>query len=160
MLELQRLKVDEGKRLRKLRLASLKDAPDAFGSTFQEVAARPRDSWREQLQALPTFVAVLDDVDSGIVRSSPHSEQANVAYLLSLWVAPHARGQGIGEALIDAVVDWGRAEGYARLVLDVGNSNHLAIALYERKGFKPTGVTGHLPPPREQILEHEMALDL
>ncbi len=37
--------------------------------------------------------------------------------------------------------------GLARLVLDVGNSNHLAIALYERKGFKPTGVTGHLPPP-------------
>lgn len=160
MVEIQRLSVDEGERLRRLRLASLKDAPDAFGSTFQDVAARPQDSWRSQLQRLPTFVAVLAGVDSGIVRSSPHSEQAHTAYLLSMWVAPHARGQGVGEALIGAVINWSRDEGYTRLVLDVGNDNQFAIALYARKGFKPTGATGHLPPPREHILEHEMALNL
>ncbi len=77
-----------------------------------------------------------------------------------MWVAPHARGQGIGAALIDAVIDWGKAAGYKRLILDISDSNDFAITLYTHKGFKPTGATGHLPPPREHILEHEMALDL
>lgn len=56
--------------------------------------------------------------------------------------------------------NWAKTEGYQRLILDVGDSNDFAIALYTRKGFKPTGVTGHLPSPRAHILEHEMALDL
>jgi ribosomal protein S18 acetylase RimI-like enzyme len=160
VLEIQRLHIHETDRLRKIRLLSLKDSPDAFGSTYQEVAAFPEDRWRSQLQTLPTFVAVLNGVDNGIVRSAPHTEQPHTAYLISMWVAPQARGQGIGAALIDALIEWGKAEGYQRLILDVGDSNDFAIALYIRKGFKPTGATGHLPPPREHMLEHEMALDL
>ena len=160
MLEIRQLLVDELERLRKLRLASLKDTPDAFGSTFQEVATYSEDRWRSQLQALPTFVAVLDGRDSGIVRGAPNSEQSTEAYLLSMWVAPHGRGLGIGEALIDTVIDWSRNKGYKQLVLDVSDSNYFAIALYTRKGFKLTGLTGHLPPPREHILEQQMALDL
>lgn len=160
MLQIQRLLINEVKRLRTLRLAALKDAPDAFGSTFQDVATYSEATWRSQLQSLPTFVAVLDSMDSGIVRGAPHSEQTTVAYLLSMWVAPHARGQGIGEALTDSVIDWAHTAGYKQLVLDVSESNHFAISLYTRKGFKPTGVIGHLPPPREHILEWEMALDL
>ena len=92
--------------MRQLRLASLEEAPDAFSSTFQEAVTLPRDSWLQQLQALPTFVAVLNGVDSGMIRSSPHLENAHIAYLISMWVAPNARGQGVGETLIDAVVDW------------------------------------------------------
>jgi GNAT superfamily N-acetyltransferase len=160
MLEIQRLHINETDRLKKIRLRSLKDSPDAFGSTYQEVAAFPEGRWRSQLQTLPTFVAVLDGVDSGIVRSAPHAEQATTAYLLSMWVAPHGRGQGIGAALIDAVINWAKTEGYQRLILDMGDSNDFAIALYTRKGFKPTGATGHLPPPRAHMLEHEMALDV
>ena len=43
MLEIQRSLINEVERLRKLRLASLKDTPDAFGSTFQEVASYSED---------------------------------------------------------------------------------------------------------------------
>ena len=160
MLEIQRLSLNEGERLRQLRLASLEDAPDAFSSTFQEAVVLPKDLWFQQLQALPTFVAVLNGVDSGIVRSSPHLENADVAYLISMWVAPTARGQGVGDALIDAVIDWARSSSYTRLLLDVGNNNSFAITLYKRKGFKTTGMTSCLPPPREQIQEQEMSLDL
>ena len=138
MILIERLKPQEWERLRKIRLDSLRDAPDAFASTFQEVAALPKSSWPEQILALPTFIAVLDGVDSGIVRGSPHPEYADVARLFSMWVAPDARGMGLGDALVDAVVGWARAEGFARLVLDVRSDNEPAIALYERKGFKHT----------------------
>ncbi len=160
MLEIQRLSINEGERLRQLRLASLEDAPDAFSSTFQEAVTLPRDSWLQQLQVLPTFVAVLKGVDSGMVCSSPHPENAHVAYLISMWVAPNARGQGVGDALLDAVIDWARSSSYTQLLLDVSNDNSFAITLYKRKGFKPTGMTSCLPPPREHIPELEMALDL
>lgn len=159
-MKIQRLSLEESDRFRSIRLASLQDAPDTFGSTFEETVARPPEIWKRQIQELPTFIAVVDGVDSGIVRGAPHPDNTKVAYLISLWVAPNVRGMGVGVALIDAVVDWASAEGYGQLILNVGNDNAGAIALYTRKGFQPTGKTGHLPPPREHILEHEMALGL
>lgn len=55
-MEIQRLSMDEGLRLRHIRLRALADAPDAFGSTYAEVAAHPLDMWRQQLQEIATFV--------------------------------------------------------------------------------------------------------
>lgn len=159
MLTIQRLDLHECDRLRQIRLAALKDAPDAFGSTFAETVSRPIESWDQQLRKLPTFIAVLDGVDSGMVRSVPHPEQAHRADLISMWVAPQARRTGVGAALIEAVIAWAKAEGYTQLLLDVCCHNTAAIALYEQKGFKPTGVTNRFPPPREHIQEFEMALD-
>ena len=147
MLEIQRLRVGEEERLRKIRLAALKDAPYAFGTTFQEEITYPESSWTKQLQELPTFVAVLDKIDSGIVRSSPHPRET-------------ARGSGLSEVLIDAVIDWARTERYGQLVLDVSDDNKFAIALYKSKGFQATGITNSFPYPRAHIKEHEMAMDL
>lgn len=160
MLEIQQLGINEGERLRRIRLTALEEAPYAFGSTFQQAATWPIDRWIEQLQALPTFIAVLDDLDSGIVRCSPHPEKAHVTELISMWVAPTARGKGVGEALIKAVIDKARTEGYDQLLLDVSERNHFAISLYERQGFKATGVTSNFPAPRHHIKEYEMAISL
>ena len=77
-----------------------------------------------------------------------------------MWVAPVARGRGVGDGLVDAVVDWARAAGYPRVVLDVGDENLPAIRLYERKGFEPTGRTRTFSEPRTHIREHERALVL
>lgn len=159
-VEIRRLTPDEGERLRALRLASLRDAPDAFASTFDETAARPPESWRRQLVDLATFVAVVDGADAGLVRGGPFSEAPGAAMLLSMWVAPAARGRGVGDALVAAVVAWARGAGYARLVLDVADENAPAIALYARHGFEPTGETSALPPPREHVREHRRALAL
>ncbi len=157
---IQRLGVDETARLRELRLRSLRESPDAFAATVDEVAGRPDSSWRTQLSDLATFVAVDGALDVGIVRAGAHDERPDDAILLSTWVAPTARGRGVGDALIGAVSDWARAEGYVRLLLDVGDENMPAIKLYARMGFLPTGRASALPPPRDHVLEHERCLDL
>ena len=77
-----------------------------------------------------------------------------------MWVAPELRGQGHGEQLIHAVISWARESGFARLVLDVADNNTPAIKLYRRMGFEPTAEVGTLPPPRQHITEHRMALSL
>ena len=38
-IDIKRLAADEGPRLRTIRLRALADAPDAFGSTYDEAAA-------------------------------------------------------------------------------------------------------------------------
>src|SRR5260221_4687527 len=68
MVQLEQLEPDEGPRLRAIRLRALLDAPDAFGSTFKETADRPAESWSQQLLDLPTFVAVMNGLDVGVVR--------------------------------------------------------------------------------------------
>lgn len=159
-MQTDRLHEADGERLRDLRLRALADAPDAFESTHDETAARPVESWVQQLRDLPTFVVREGDRDLGMARGAIDPERPATGWLLSMWVDPAARGKGAGERLVDAVVGWARGAGLKRILLDVGDENAPAIALYARKGFEPTGDTSTLSPPREHIREHRRALDL
>ena len=94
------------------------------------------------------------------MRGAPDEARTDAAWLISMWVAPEVRGRGVGEALIAAVVEWARASGARRLLLDVGDHNRPAIALYARMGFEPNGRTGALPAPRSHIREHQRELRL
>jgi GNAT superfamily N-acetyltransferase len=160
MLSVQQLALDEGPRLRSIRLRSLLDAPDAFGSTLEETAARSAQSWSKQLLDLPTFVAVSEGLDVGIVRCARDVTRIDAAWLISMWVAPEMRRRGVGGMLVDAVIDWARANGVTRLILDVVDTNESAIAFYMRKGFERNGNVSTLPPPREHITEHQRQLNL
>lgn len=53
-----------------------------------------------------------------------------------LFVAPEARGLGVGTALLDAIFDEAKRRGYAQVRLDVVDSNPRAKALYLHVGFK------------------------
>jgi ribosomal protein S18 acetylase RimI-like enzyme len=150
----------EGPRLREVRLRALHDAPDAFGDTAAAALGRGAEEWSGMVVNLPTFVAVVDDADVGMVRCCGDASDPLTAWLLSMWVAPAARGLGIGDRLVDEVIGWARARGCRRVLLEVANENGAAIGLYARKGFAPNGATGSLPPPRDHILEHQRELTL
>jgi len=47
-LTIRRIRADEGRLLRSLRLRSLEEAPEAFGQTLDEALARPDDEWVAQ----------------------------------------------------------------------------------------------------------------
>ena len=158
--DIRRLAAEEAPRLRAIRLRSLAEAPDAFATTYDEAASLPLSSWTAQLRKIVTFVAVVDGEDVGLVRGARDDSHADAAWLISMWVSPEVRGQGVGEALIDAVVEWARGSGARRLLLDVGDHNQPAIALYARMGFEPNGTTGSLPAPRDHMREHQRELRL
>jgi ribosomal protein S18 acetylase RimI-like enzyme len=154
-MEIQRLDLHEAVRLRAIRLRALREAPHAFATTYEESLARPMEVWSKQLAELATFVAVHDGADVGLARVGPDGN-AGDAMLLSMWVAPEVRGTGLGEALIDAAVEWARAQRFARLVLEVKDDNTHAVALYSRKGFELTADAGARP----HVREHRRALTL
>lgn len=58
-----------------------------------------------------------------------------VGELKRMYVAPDARGQGIGRALLGRLEEEARALGLTRLVLETGTRQTEALALYRRAGF-------------------------
>ena len=158
---IQTLSVGDEERLRTIRLQALRDAPDAFLSTFEDVSQWPLSSWTSQLQSLHTLVAVVDGRDVGMVRGFVDLKTNPLAaWLISMWVSPQARGQGVGTALIEALVSWAEHAGAMRLHLEVGAHNDAAQSLYRRMGFVDSGRSRHQPPPRNHIEEREFVLSL
>lgn len=145
---------DDWQRVRSIRIRALHDAPDAFATTVEQSLQRTEASWRSRLASTEsvTMLASDDGQDIGLIVGAPYDDDAG---LFAMWVAPEARGMGVGHALVKAVVQWAAQLGYTRIFLDVGDSNQAAIALYTRHGFDPTGVTGSLDPPREHITGHQ-----
>ena len=66
---------------------------------------------------------------------------AEDCWLEDLYVSAAARGNGLGCALTEAVIDRAAARGCRRAELDVNSENPAAMALYRSLGFE-TGKTG------------------
>ena len=57
---------------------------------------------------------------------------------LSISVVPSRRRHGVGQELLDGLLERARAEGYAQVSLSVEQDSP-AVAFYERNGFTQTG---------------------
>ena len=58
---------------------------------------------------------------------------------IGMWVAKDWRGKGAGTALMEAALDYARANGAFKISLEVWPHNTAAIALYEKYGFEREG---------------------
>ena len=77
----------------------------------------------------------------------------------NLAVRPAYRRQGIGKALLQAVIDEARRQGVGRVTLEVRKSNEAAQKLYQSLGFVAKGLRkGYYSDDGEDALV--MALDL
>jgi len=76
-----------------------------------------------------------DSTPLGCVGLRP-MEAAGCCEMKRLYVAPAARGMGLGKALVEATVEAGRRSGYRELRLDTLPDMLDAQALYTRLGFK------------------------
>lgn len=155
---LQTLNASDWSRLRDIRLQALAESPNAFGSTLEREQRYSDEDWMQRLgrNDVVTMVAVAPvRKDVGLIVGCPYDECAG---LFSMWIAPEWRGQGIGGLLVDAIIEWARQLGTSRILLDVGDWNTAALALYRSRGFLPTGKVGALPFPRDHIPEQQFSL--
>ena len=131
---------DDWRASKELRLRALAGSPGAFSSTLERELEYDDDVWRTRLERAATFFAV--DPEGALVGTvtgvgDPHERDGRE--VVAMWVEPEWRGQGVGGALLDAVVEWARAEGAASIALWVADGNDDARRLYERRGFVDTG---------------------
>jgi GNAT superfamily N-acetyltransferase len=140
---IRRINPDEWQLLRDMRLASLLDAPEAFGQRYENAAAEPDSEWRNAARASSRgdrrawFIARTADGaagrDVGLVQA--RRRPPDDCLLFSMWVAPEARRSGAGRLLVDAVGTWAAGWGGKRVVLWVFGGNEGALRFYERLGF-------------------------
>lgn len=141
------LTVDDWPLWRQLRLRALAESPAAFGSTLAEWsgAGDREERWRGRLHSVAhNVIAMLGGEAVGMASGT--EPVAGEVELLSMWVAPEARGRGVGEALIDAVVAWASSQGARGVALDVREGNLAAIRLYTRMGFADVGPSPDCEP--------------
>jgi phosphinothricin acetyltransferase len=119
--------------------------------TFEEVPPSA-DEMARRLAAvldrgLPYLVADIDGAVVGLAYAAPFRTRAAYRYTVedSVYIAPDRLGQGVGKALLSAVIANSEALGLRQMVALIGDSgNGGSIGLHRSCGFEPTGVFGGL----------------
>jgi GNAT superfamily N-acetyltransferase/SAM-dependent methyltransferase len=150
---LHALTADDWQAWRRVRLAALADAPDAFGSRLADWEDAAEDRWRARLSVPGALDLVATDGDRTVGMASGMPAEAGHAELISMWVDPAARGKGIAASLIEAVVQWAVTAGHTMLGLSEMPDNVRARRTYERCGFVAVDEPGdELPDGRHEVL--------
>lgn len=144
-----RLGPDDWETWRDIRLRSLQDSPDAFGSTLEREAAYDEADWRERMRLGPRELVVEDGLAVALGGGFPVDQTLMV---FGMWTAPGHRGRGHATVILDAVVGWAR-ERSLPVVLHVNLANPSARATYEHYGFVATGELEELRPGSDQRIE-------
>ena len=74
-----------------------------------------------------------------IGMGSLRREGDGIAEVKRMYTRPEARGQHVGSALLDRILDLANREGIEKLVLETGDRHPEAWALYESRGFSRCG---------------------
>jgi ribosomal protein S18 acetylase RimI-like enzyme len=88
---------------------------------------------------------------TGAIRDAP-DDLATAGEVLAIYLAPEARGQGLGRAIFRHAVEDLRARGFDPIVVWVFEANTTARRFYEAAGFLPDGARqpvdfGEVAPP-------------
>ena len=86
--------------------------------------------------------------------------EPNVAEIKRMYVAPSARGRGVGRQILNELEAIARQLGAARLVLETGVRQPEARALYDRAGFTEIPLFGDYVDTPHPELSVCMAKDL
>ena len=162
-IPVRRVRISETDRVRSIRLEALSDpaAGIAFLETREQAEARPDAFWQERTagvafsESAAQFVAeagrdwvgtvtVLVPEPGGMDYFGRPSVEGR-ASVVSVYVRPSHRAQGVLDALMDAAAEWAREGGHTELSLDVHEDNSRARRAYARLGFTPTGRTSDGP---------------
>lgn len=128
-----------------LRLRALKEHPEAFGSSFEAEVNMTLEQFATFLSSpdRPWFGAFQGDQMMGMagLMRSQGTKTRHRAMVSGMYVAPEARGLGLGQALMDALMDRARStDGLEDVNLAVTVGNDAARHIYIKAGFTPYSV--------------------
>lgn len=159
-IKIEVLQEKDWERYKAIRLASLRDSPDAFVTTLAQSESWPQETWQRSITSTMTHIASINEEDVGVARLTSNEDQPESSWLISMWVNPELRGCKAADRLVEAIILTARSRGFKKLALEVVDTNIAAIKLYKRHGFIENGITGNLPEPRAHISEIQLELNL
>ena len=139
---IERVPPDAWAAYRAIRLEALQDEPHAFGASYADAIAKPDAFWRSRLEQAQEQVdnwllfARKGDQLVGMIGAFTQ-EDAHIAEIISVYVSPAARGHGVAQRLMAAILDELAGSAVvekARLVVNIEQLP--ALSLYKRFGFE------------------------
>ena len=118
-----------------------------------------RAAWQKMLDSLPDLHArprgsvLLAEWDGEAVGCGMiHPLSSHDAEIKRVYVAPKARGTGLGEALTRELIQQSRDDGFQRILLDTTKASVPAARLYEKLGFTSRGPYTQMATETKDIL--------
>ena len=153
---------------REHRVRALREHPDAFGRTPDEVASVDvlAAQFHEDLTGQDDFIlgAFAGDVLAGVAgcHRERAKKQRHIAFIWGVYVIPDQRRTGLARALMEAAIARARTwTGLECLWLDVTTVNAGARALYASLGFRGVAVKPRVLKVGDRYYDEElMILDL
>ena len=144
-MEIRQLARDDAAAYQEARLFGLQESPNAFGSSYAAEVDRPLEVVAARLDDVRNYVcgAFADDgalIGVVTLRREPQGKTDHKAYVYGTYVRPEYRRQGVGRALMEAVITRAREVGLRQIELSVTQANEPAVLLYESCGFERYGL--------------------
>ena len=127
---------DSATRLKSLRLAALKDTPDAFGAKHEDELLISDSQWQDRLKHTYWCFVVADGVDIGLLAVDRSEKDRNSdCWLSSWWIRDEFRGSGVPKLMLNWLVQLCTENNWKKIGLGVWPENLRAIAAYKKLGF-------------------------
>lgn len=107
---------------------------------FDKSLSKLSKGWRERVDN-GSHLKITDKAGKKIGSASFWFKGKDDIYLNWIQVDKSARGQGYASAILKSAAEHGKKTGRKRMVLEVPGNAPDARHIYEKMGFKPTGVT-------------------
>ena len=130
---------------KKIRLESLLEEPQAFASSYSDYLQKPDSFWQGRLidaQAGENSWLLFAKVDERMVGmiGAYRSPESAAVEIISVYVSKEHRRQGVGGALMAAILEKvGNHGGVGKAELTVNQDQAAAVALYRHFGFQTVG---------------------
>jgi putative acetyltransferase len=130
---------------------------DAYSDQLSPPQSRHRADLSALMQSNVLFAVARSEAGQAIgcaavVLLSDYGE------LKRMFVAPSARGRGVGSAILKFLETQANSRGCKKLMLETGNNHHLAHRTYRANGFRERGPFGaYRPDPLSVFMEKAIA---
>jgi len=121
---------------------------DNYDLVLKEIEGRAAERFEKAGESMRILVVEQEGILIGyalgeIFRENPASDNGTgeMGLLDELYLEEAARGKGLGQQLIDELMQWFESKEIKRVKLHAYTWNEQAAAVYEKNGFKPYAVS-------------------
>lgn len=140
LITIKKLPANSWQQYKNIRLQALQADPIAFGETYEQALTQTEEDWRRRIA--PMWFALAEHEVVGMIGllQETNASSKHKANMISMWIKPEFRGQGIGKKLIQELQTYAPTVGILKIYLYVTTTQISAIELYKALGFTTIGI--------------------